>query len=208
MSIGKSHYYDGKFYEIFIDWTLKEIRNIIIEQIENGSKIIDIGCGTGSLVFDLAKKCKSVMGVELSSKMIKHAKHRQQVNGGSNVSFVYDDATDLPYFEDQQFDYLITSMVLHEMPSELRLKVLKEAKRIAKKIIIADYVVPQPLSFTGMRTYIVEFLAGIGHFRAFQDFQNNKGIDLLLQNCQLYSCGEFINQNNTLRVVIAKNKQN
>lgn len=170
MSIDKPHYYDGKPYEILFDRALKEVRDIIIEQIEAGSTVVDIGCGTGALVFDLAEKRESVTGVELSSKMVEHAKRRQQSNGKNNVTFVHDDATSLHHFEDQQFDYLTISMALHEMPPELRVKVLNEAKRIAKKIIVADYVVPQPLSFAGIRTRVVEFLAGIEHFRGFRHF--------------------------------------
>lgn len=204
MSIDKPHYYDGKLYEILIDRALKEVRDIIIEQIEAGSTVIDIGCGTGVLVFDLTEKCKSVTGVELSSKMVEHAKRRQQSNGKNNITFIHDDATSLPHFKNKQFDYLTISMVLHEMTPELRIRVLNEAKRIAKKIIVADYVVPQPLSFAGKRTRIVEFLAGIEHFKGFRDFQNNNGIDQLLQNCQLSICSEFINRNGTIRVAVAE----
>ena len=204
MSIDKPHYYDGKPYEILFDRALREVRDIIVGQIEAGSKVIDIGCGTGSLVFDLAEKCESVTGVELSSKMVNHAQRCQQKNGKRNVSFMHGDATSLPHFENQQFDYLTISMALHEMPPELRLKVLNEAKRIAKKIIIADYVVPQPLSFAGIIIHIVEFLAGIEHFRGFRDFQSNNGINQLLQNCQLSICGESTNQNGTIKVVVAE----
>ncbi|PJC36465.1 hypothetical protein CO046_05530 [Candidatus Peregrinibacteria bacterium CG_4_9_14_0_2_um_filter_53_11] len=204
MSLDKQHYYDGKFYEILIDPALGEVRDMIIEQIEAGSIVVDIGCGTGSLVFELAGKCESVTGVELSSKMVDHARRRQQANGKINVAFVHGDATNLPHFQDQQFDYLTISMALHEMPPALRIKVLNEAKRIAKKIIVADYVVPQPLSFAGIRTRIVEFLAGIEHFRGFRDFQNNNGIDHLLQSCQLSICSESTNKNGTIRVVVAE----
>lgn len=204
MNTDKPHYYDGKFYEVLIDPALIEVRDIIVEQIEAGSTVVDIGCGTGALVFDLSEKCKSITGVELSSKMVEHARRRQQSNGKNNINFVHGDATNLPHFEDQQFDYLTISMALHEMPPETRTKVLNEAKRIAKKIIVADYVVPQPLSFAGIGTRIVEFLAGIEHFRGFRDFQNNNGIDQLLQNCQLSICSEAINKNGTIRIVVAR----
>ncbi len=204
MNIDKSHYYDGKFYEIFIDRALKEVRDIIVEQIEADSTVVDIGCGTGSLVFDLAEKCELVTGIELSSKMVIHAQRRQQSNGNSNVNFIHGDSKSLPHFQDQQFDYATISMAIHEMPPDLRMQVLNDAKRIAKKIIIADYVVPQPLNFAGIITRIVEFLAGIEHFRGFRDFQRNNGIYQLLQNCQLSICGESTNKNGTIRVVVAQ----
>lgn len=204
MNIDKSHYYDGKLYEILVDRALKEVRDIIVEQIKAGSTVIDIGCGTGSLVFDLAGKCESVIGVELSSTMVEYAKHRQQSNKNNNIHFIHGDAASLPHFQDQQFDYATISMALHEMSPDLRLKVLNEVKRIAKKVIVADYVVPQPLNFAGVGTRIVEFLAGIEHFRGFKDFQRNNGIDQLLQNCQLSIYSEATNENGTIRVVTAQ----
>ena len=200
----KSHYYDGKLYEIFIDRALRELRNIIVEQIEAGSTAIDIGCGTGSLVFDLAEKCKSVIGVELSSRMVNHARRRRKSKGKDNVEFMHGNAASLPRFQDQQFDYAAISMVIHEMRPDLRMKVLNEAKRIAKKIIIADFAVPQPSGFAGISTYIVELLAGIGHFKGFKDFQRNNGLDRLLENCYLSIYRESVNKNGTIRVVVAR----
>ena len=203
MSIDKPHYYDGKPYDILFERALREVREIIVQNVEDYSKVVDIACGTGSLVLDLAQKCSEVTGVELSSKMVEYAKGRPQVKAQTNVDFLHADATNLACFTDQQFDYLTVSMALHEMPPELRHTVLNEAKRIAKKIIIADYATPLPISFAGIRTRIVEFLAGISHFRGFRDFQNNNGIDQLLKESQLYISHEAINRNRTIRVVVA-----
>lgn len=204
MATDKPHYYDGKPYEILFDRALKEVRALIVEKIEPGSTVIDIGCGTGSLVFDLGENCKSVTGIELSSKMVAHAKRRQEANGKTNVHFSHGDATSLPHFQDQQFEYATISMAIHEMSPELRIKVLQEAKRIARKIVIADYVTPLPLNFAGIRMRIVEFLAGIDHFKGFKNFQTNNGIDGLLEDCKLSTHEEAINQNGTIRIVVAQ----
>ena len=184
----KIHYYDGKIHEIIFDTPLKEIRKIITKQIKPNSKVIDIACGTGSLVFDLSNKCKSVIGIELSSIMIKHAKKRQKLRNeqthtkNNNITFIHADATNLPKFKDQEFDYATISMMLHEVPQDLRIRVLKEAKRISKNIIIADYSTPQPKNIFGDIVKIIEFLAGSNHFKGFKSFFKILGFDSGLVN--------------------------
>ena len=205
MGADKIHYYDGKIYEVLFDRALSEVRKLILEQIEPGCRVIDVGCGTGSLVFELAKKCESVVGVELSSKMVKHANSRlsRLDQFHDKVSFLHKDATKLSDFEDEYFDYLTISMALHEMPAKIRLEVLKEAKRVAKRIIIADYAAPMPVNIFGIITRTVEFFAGIEHFKSFLDYQKRGGIGTLLEKSQFTILSEKINKKKTIKVVVA-----
>jgi ubiquinone/menaquinone biosynthesis C-methylase UbiE len=181
----KPHYYDGKIYEILVGKALKSVRDYICDQIEYGSKVIDIGCGTGSLVFDLSKKCSFVTGIELSSKMYNYANRRQNAKGIKNVKFIHGDAVNLSDFSNKQFDYAVFSMAIHEMPPDLRPKVLQEAKRISKNIIIADFAAPLPSNLMGILTRMIEFSTGIEHFRCFLDYQRNNGLVKLLSTCDL-----------------------
>ncbi len=203
MNIDKPHYYDGKPYEIIFDRAMKEIRNCFINQVCPDSKVIDIGCGIGSLVFDLAKKCSFVTGVELSSKMFEYAKQRQKKKGIQNVLLLHCDAADMPDFKDMYFDYATFSMVIHEMPPDLRIKALKEAKRIAKKIIILDFAAPLPVNLMGIMSRIIEFSAGIDHFRCFLDFQKNNGINQLVAICGLSVHSESTIKSGAMKIVSA-----
>lgn len=197
----KKHYYDGKIYNIFSDNVLKEVRQIILQNIKSKSTVIDIGCGTGELVLSLAKKCKKVVGIDLSLKMIKYAKK----NTKDNIKFFHQDATNLKDVKNKQYDYAVISMALHEMlPQSLRLKVLIETKRIAKKIIIADYATPLPFNFKSLGIYIVEFIAGINHFKGFRNFQKNNGINQIIKNTNLRIDKDFKTKDKTIRVVILK----
>ncbi|MCX6144393.1 MAG: class I SAM-dependent methyltransferase, partial [Ignavibacteriales bacterium] len=70
MSENKDHWYDGRFYDLVIapnqDTIFAQVRGIIW----NGSTVLDVGCGTGRLAFQLADKCKKVDGVDLSKRNI------------------------------------------------------------------------------------------------------------------------------------------
>lgn len=203
MPVDKPHYYDGKLYGTLFDPILREVREAIVKQVKTSSTVIDLGCGTGALVFEIAEKCKSVVGFELSSAMIKHAQYLQRLNKKNNVSFIHGDATKCS-FKNKQFDYAIISMALHEMQPELRIKVLQEAKRIAQQVIIADYAVPPPLNVPGIMLRIIEFLAGIDHFRGFLHYQRNNGINQLLIDAKLSLKREIIVKKGTIKVVVVK----
>lgn len=68
----------GKFYSTFVDPLLIKMRKKFAEQIEPGQKIIDIACGTGAQVFELAKKAKQVTGVDLFSINDKKSEPKQK----------------------------------------------------------------------------------------------------------------------------------
>jgi len=49
----KSLFYYGSLYHKLFDAKLEECRNKIISLIEEGSRVLDIGCGTGELCYGL-----------------------------------------------------------------------------------------------------------------------------------------------------------
>ncbi|MFQ6084104.1 MAG: class I SAM-dependent methyltransferase [Candidatus Aminicenantia bacterium] len=202
--VEKKHYYDGLFYEKFVDTILQEIRDIIYTLVEDYSSVVDIGCGTGALVFQLSKKCQYVVGIELSAKMIQRAIRRMNKNNFKNVEFLKADAAKLGKFSCQEFDYAIACMVIHELPVFKRDEVLNEMKRIAKKVIIVDYTVPLPLNLAGVTARFIEFLAGIDHFKNFRTFILQGGLPTLLnQNGFNIEC-ERSNMAETLQIIKAK----
>lgn len=178
----KNHYYDGWFYRKYIDPNLEEVRKIIGEELPGNCSVIDIGCGTGAMSFSLSSKCRRLVGVELSPRMLTFANRQKAQFGLKHVDFVLGDASCLSQFKDKEFDAAITSMVLHEMPAGLRGPVILEMIRIAREVILADYAIPQPKNFSGYTTFPVEFVAGPSHFKGFLSFYKNGGLSGLLKS--------------------------
>jgi SAM-dependent methyltransferase len=50
--------------------------------------VLDIGCGPGTLAIPLARKAKSVTGLDLSSEMLKHLKENADKNGLKNIDYL------------------------------------------------------------------------------------------------------------------------
>lgn len=177
----KKHWYDGRTYNYLIDPSTETTREIISSLIENDSRVIDIGCGTGSLALYLSKKCKYIVGVELSKKMVEYANSMKQEKDISNVHFLHGTAENISGLTNERFDYAIYSLSLHEMKSETRAKTLDEIKKITNNIIIYDYDVKNNTSFQSILNSIIEFVAGKDHYKNYKSFLKENGVFGLLE---------------------------
>ncbi|MBI2486384.1 MAG: class I SAM-dependent methyltransferase [Deltaproteobacteria bacterium] len=116
----------------------------------NGSRILDVGTGTGKQAFAFAKKGYDVIGIDLSEAMLEVANKK---NKYENVKFEVADAINLP-FVNNSFDVSCASFVLHNMPLTIREKALKEMVRVTKPkgmIVIIDYALPK----NGVRRFLI-----------------------------------------------------
>jgi SAM-dependent methyltransferase len=87
----------------------------------DGEKVLDIGCGTGSLTFALAERAiaRSICGMDFSPAYIDYAARR---NRDPRIEFRVGDACALP-FADGAFNRTLSLLMLHFVPrSELAVK--------------------------------------------------------------------------------------
>ena len=95
--------------------------------IADNEKVLDLGCGNGRLYELFKEKTIDYYGVDFSEKLIEIARKRYP-----QFEFQVADALNLP-FSANFFDKVFNIAVLHNIPSkELRLKCLKEIKRVLK----------------------------------------------------------------------------
>ncbi len=97
----------------------------------NAKTVLDLGCGTGTATRAIASYLPSahVTGVDLSPYMVFTARLKAQ--SFSNLSFIHANAEHLP-FDDNSFDAVTASLLFHETPLDVALRIIKEARRVLK----------------------------------------------------------------------------
>ncbi|MFH1386396.1 MAG: methionine biosynthesis protein MetW [bacterium] len=102
---------------------------VIAKFIKPGSKVLDLGCGTGELLSLLVKTKKArVQGIELNDEAIFKC-----VEKGLSVTH-QDIDTGLSEYPDKSFDYVILNQSMQEVIKVDT--VIKEALRVGDKVII------------------------------------------------------------------------
>ena len=108
-------------------------------EIPDGSKCLDVGCGSGALSIAVAKKNPNAQvigidrwGKEYASFSKNLCESNSAAEGVSNTSFQQGDACKLD-FPDETFDAVISNYVYHNIPSKDRQAILLETLRTLKK---------------------------------------------------------------------------
>jgi len=127
----------------WLDAREKRIIGELLEYLSQGSQILDLACGTGRIAEFLLSKGYRVCGADISSQMLKVAKERLS-NFGESIEFHKADAERLP-FEEKQFDSATCFRLMGHIPPEIRVKILRELKRVTKGPFIVAYYLSEPI---------------------------------------------------------------
>jgi SAM-dependent methyltransferase len=107
---------DGSGYELQMGRWSRRLAPKFIEfaGVKNAERVLDVGCGTGSLTSTLAlnPNIRRLHGLDFSAAYIEHAKRE---NSGSRIQFQVGDACALP-FSDKEFDHTLSMLVLQFIP--------------------------------------------------------------------------------------------
>ncbi len=102
--------------------------------------LADIGCGTGSLTFELARFARKVIGVDSSHEMLRRARAIAKERDLENVEFRQGDALELP-LPSRSVDAAFCVMVLHFLADPARAMAgLCRITRPGGSVILVDLV--------------------------------------------------------------------
>lgn len=119
--------------------------------LRDEEKVLDVGCGTGSLTFELAKskKLKEIAAIDFSPVFVAEAIRR---NTDPRITIKQADACALP-FQDDAFDCALALLVLHFVPETG--KAVAEMRRVVRSGGVVAAVVWDHLGgMPGMRMMV------------------------------------------------------
>ncbi len=95
-------------------------------------RILDIGCGLGHNVLPIAAAFPDaeVIAVDAGAPMLRYGAARAESLGVTNVTFVQGDVAALDEFEDASFDWIQSTMFLHETSYKELKRIMRETRRL------------------------------------------------------------------------------
>ncbi len=124
------------FYDFIQKYVVRDIRYksrlIKKAQIQAGQRVLDLGCGTGTLAI-MAKKAQrkaEVFGLDADPEMLKKA-HVKRDQAKLKITFDVGFTNDLPY-PDASFDRILSSIMIHHLKTPDKEKTAREVYRVLK----------------------------------------------------------------------------
>jgi ubiquinone/menaquinone biosynthesis C-methylase UbiE len=123
-----------------------------LARVSSGDRVLDVGCGTGSLAIAAARVVGSagrVAGVDPSPEMIERATAKAR-RAGVSVGFVATAGEALP-FPAESFDVVTLSLVLHQLPTDALHGTMAQVRRVLApggRLLLVDLDLSNPTGNT------------------------------------------------------------
>ena len=132
--------------DLFMFWgKVRELRRKTVDlaRLQPGEQVLDVGCGTGTLAMEVARRVGregGVTGVDPGTQQIARARSKA-ARRHMSIDFQIGVIEQLP-FPDQTFDVVLSTLMMHHLPAPLKRQGLAEIVRVLKpggRLVIADF---------------------------------------------------------------------
>lgn len=153
-------------YDLGIRLTLPERRfkSRVIESahLVPGMRVLDIGCGTGTLLILAAEAVPGaqLVGVDIDDSILERARRKIAVRGLS-IQLERASATELPY-ADGSFERVLSTLAFHHLTREDKARAFAEAHRVLRpggELHLGDFGKPDTL-YSRVASYLTERIGG------------------------------------------------
>jgi ubiquinone/menaquinone biosynthesis C-methylase UbiE len=139
--------------------------------LQPGEKVLDVGCGTGSLAMAARKRVGpsgKVEGIDAAPEMIARAR-KKAARAGTDVRFETAVIESLR-FATGEFDVVLSSLMIHHLPGRIRPAAFAEVHRVLKpdgRFLAVDFEPPTGKISRGLSAH------GLSHGMAHNDIRKN-----------------------------------
>ncbi len=126
-------------------WRLRKM-TVGHAMIKPGDSVLDVGCGTGAVTLmakDSAGKAGQVYGIDPAPEMIAVARSKA-ARKGLEIDYRLGVIEALP-FSDASMDVVTSSLMIHHLPDDLKVRGLAEIYRVLKpggRVLVFDFMRP------------------------------------------------------------------
>ena len=125
----------------------RTFRVATIEQagLRPGQRVLDLGCGTGTLAIEMARRCPGLQlfGVDGDAEVLAKAEQKA-TRAGVEITWQQGLATRLPY-PDASFDRAVSTLFFHHLAVEDKVSAARELHRVLRpggQLHVADWGPP------------------------------------------------------------------
>lgn len=154
----------------------KRIKQQVIDLAEpqTGDKILDFGCGTGTLcqMLKIQNHDIDITGIDVDPEILEIARKK-----APELAFTSFDGSTLP-FKTNSFDKIISTWVFHHLNHEQKIMAFREICRVLKpngRFVLADWTIPQGMG----QDFLFFITCMLDNFQTFKDNKEGKLPELM-----------------------------